>query len=157
MRNLENHDYGRFAPMVNNDEVLINNWVAQTFFSKGSTMIYAGQERCDNNKPSLFDIDKVNWTGKDISPLITRCANIVKDKIFAYGYYDIKITDKEVYYGDFSLDSKRIVGIFNLGKDTGFIKVDIPDGKYKNLITEKDIEIIDSKLELSLEPIIFWV
>ncbi len=137
MRNLENHDFGRFAPMVNNDEALINNWVAHTFFSKGSTMIYAGQERCDNNKPSLFDIDKVNWDGKDISPLITKCANIVKDKIFAYGHYDIKITDKEVYYGDFSLDSKKIVGIFNLGKDTGFIKMDIPDGKYINLISQK--------------------
>ena len=157
MRNLENHDFGRFAPMVNNDEILINNWVAQTFFSKGSTMIYAGQERCDNNKPSLFDIDKVNWNGKDISPLITKCASIVKDKIFSHGHYDIKITDKEVFYGDFSLDSQKMVGIFNLGKDNGFIDVDVPDGKYVNLIDNKDIVISDSKLNLSLDPIIFLV
>ena len=156
MRNLENHDFGRFAPMVNNDEVLINNWVAQVFFSKGSTMIYAGQERCDNNKPSLFDVDKVNWDGLDISPLNTKCASIVKDKIFAYGYYDVKLTDKEVYYGDFSIDSKKIIGIFNLGKDEGYIKVDIPDGLYTNLINNKKIEIIDAKLKLLFEPIIFW-
>ena len=157
MRNLENHDFGRFAPMVNNDQFLIENWVAQIFFSKGSTMIYAGQERCDNNRPSLFDIDKVNWDGEDISPLITKCASIVKDKIFSYGIYDIKITDKEVYYADFSLDSKKIIGLFNLGKDKGFLNVDIPDGIYINLLNEKEIEVKDSKIELSLEPIIFWV
>ncbi len=157
MRNLENHDFGRFAPMVNNDQFLIKNWVAQIFFSKGSTMIYAGQERCDNNRPSLFDIDKVNWDGEDISPLITKCASIVKDKIFSYGNYDIKITDKEVYYADFSLDSKKIVGLFNLGKDKGLLNVDIPDGIYINLLNEKEMEVKDSKIELSLEPVIFWV
>ena len=157
MRNLENHDFGRFAPMVNNDQFLIKNWVAQIFFSKGSTMIYAGQERCDNNKPSLFDIDKVNWDGEDISPLITKCASIVKDKVFSYGNYDIKISDKEVYYADFSLDSKKIVGLFNLGKDKGLLNVDIPDGIYINLLNEKEIEVKDSKIELSLEPVIFWV
>ncbi len=157
MRNLENHDFGRFAPMVNNDEILIKNWVAHIFFSKGSTMIYAGQERCDNNKPSLFDIDKVNWDGLDITPFIAKCANIVKDNIFSYGHYDIKITDKEVYYADFSLDSKKIVGLFNLGKDKGLLNIDIPNGIYINLINDKEIEIKDSKIELSLEPIIFWV
>jgi cyclomaltodextrinase len=157
MRNLENHDFGRFSPMVNNDESLINNWTALTFFSKGSTMIYAGQERCDNNEPSLFDIDKVNWSGNDISPLITKCASIVKHNIFAYGYYDIKLFDKDIYYGEYSQNSKKVIGIFNLGKDTGFINTDIPDGKYINQITEKEVEILDSKLELSLEPIILWV
>ena len=157
MRNLENHDFGRFAPMVNNDIDLINNWIAQVFFSKGSTMIYAGQERCDNNQPSLFDIDKVNWDGKDITPLITKCAGIVKDSIFAYGHYDIKITEKDVFYADFSVDNKKILGLFNLGKESGSLKLNIPDGKYVNLLNEKEVEIVDSKIKLSLEPVIFWV
>lgn len=157
MRNLENHDFGRFAPMVKNDEVLINNWTALTFFSKGSTMIYAGQERCDNNQPSLFDIDKVNWDGLDISPIITKCAKIVKDDIFAFGHYDIKLSDKEVYYGEYSMDSKKVIGLFNLGKDTGFIKTNIPDGIYINKITNKEIKVTDSKIELSFDPVIIWV
>jgi len=157
MRNLENHDYGRFSPMVNNDLSLINNWTALTFFSKGSTMIYAGQERCDNNKPSLFDIDKVNWDGQDISPLITKCAGLVKDDIFAEGNYDIKLCDEDIYYGEYSYNSQKVIGIFNLGKETGFIKTNIPDGKYMNKITEKEVEIVDSKLELSLDPIILWI
>jgi len=120
-------------------------------------MIYAGQEGCDNNKPSLFDIDKVNWKGKDISPLITKCASIVKHKIFAYGYYDIKLYDKDIYFGEYTHDSKKVIGIFNLGKETGFIEVNIPDGTHINKLTGKEVRILDSKLELSLEPIILWV
>lgn len=157
LRNLENHDFGRFASMVNNDEVLINNWVAQSFFSKGSTMIYAGFERCDNNLPDLFNIDKVNWEGKDITPLITQCAKIVKDKIFSYGIYDIIITNKEVFYGEYTLNSDKVIGIFNLGKDQGKLEVSIPDGIYINIINQKEVKVKDSKIELSLEPIIFWV
>ncbi|MCK5762182.1 MAG: alpha-amylase, partial [Candidatus Izimaplasma sp.] len=82
MRNLENHDFGRFAPMVKNDYKKIVNWTSLMFFSKGSTMMYAGQEYCDNNLPSLFDIDKVNWDGKDITNIVRKLSNITKDKIF---------------------------------------------------------------------------
>ena len=82
LRNLENHDFGRFAPMVDNNLDKINNWTALMFFQKGSTMIYAGQENCDTNKPSLFDTDKVNWNGNNISDLITQLSIIVKGDIF---------------------------------------------------------------------------
>lgn len=156
MRNLENHDFGRFAPMVNNDPDLIANWTAQVFFSKGSTMVYAGQEVCDNNKPDLFDIDKVNWDGFDISPLITTLANIVKDPIFAYGHYDIKIVDQEVFYGSYVLEGKKIIGIFNVGKETGSFVVDCKDGEYVNLLNNQKIIVTSGKLELTKEPMIFW-
>ncbi len=157
MRNLENHDFGRFSPMVKNDPDLINNWTAQAFFSKGCTMIYAGQERCDTNLPSLFDIDKVNWNGKDISPLIKKLASITKDKIFSHGFYNIKVTEKNVFYAEYKLDGKHIIGIFNLGKEKGFIEVDIENKIYSNLIDSKEVEIKYSMLKLSYDPIIFWV
>lgn len=157
MRNLENHDFGRFSKVVKNDKIKINNWTSQVFFSKGSTMIYAGQERCDNNLPSLFDIDKVNWAGNDISPLITRLAKITKNKIFSYGHYNINITDKDVYYGEYKMGNKQIIGIFNLGQDTGSIEVNIEDGIYRNTIDNSEISIKDKKFELTKEPILFWV
>jgi glycosidase len=156
MRNLENHDFGRFAPMVNNDPDLIANWTAQVFFSKGSTMVYAGQEVCDNNKPDLFDIDKVNWDGNDISPLITKLAKIVKDPIFAFGYYEIKVIEQEVFYGSYTFEGKKIVGIFNVGKEKGELVVDCPDGEYVNLINNQKINVSSGKLTLMNEPIIFW-
>lgn len=157
LRNLENHDFGRFAPMVKNNIDKINNWTSLMFFSKGSTMIYAGQERLDNNLPSLFERDLVNWNGNDISPLITRLSNIVKDKAFSYGFYDIKLTDKDVFVGDYTYLGKKVIGIFNIGLETGTFKLDITDGTYKNEINGKNIEIIDGKLTLSKDPIIVRV
>lgn len=157
MRNLENHDFGRFAPMVKNDLDKINNWTALAFFSKGSTMVYAGQERLDNNRPSLFDKDLVNWDGTDISPLISTLANIVKDKAFSYGFYNIMITDQEVFVGEFEYLGKTVVGVFNVGLEEGTIKLDKPDGTYINEITNQEITIKDGALQLSKDPIIFWV
>ena len=157
MRNLENHDFGRFAPMVKNDYNKIINWTSQMFFSKGSTMMYAGQEYCDNHLPSLFDIDKVNWDGTDISDKVMTLSKITKDKIFSYGYYEIHITSKEIYYGEYKLDTKHIVGIFNVGQDTGYIKIDIKNGIYKNLLDNSEIIIKDKQFELTKDPVIFWV
>ena len=157
MRNLENHDFGRFSKMVKNDINKINNWTSQMFFNKGATMIYAGQERCDNSQPSLFDIDKVNWDGTDISEIIKKLSRLTKDKIFSYGIYEIKITDKDVYYGQYKIDNRQVVGIFNLGQDTGNIEVDIEDGTYLNIIDNSEVIIKAKLLKLTKDPVIFWV
>lgn len=157
MRNLENHDFGRFSKMVKNDINKINNWTSQVFFNKGATMIYAGQERCDNSQPSLFDIDKVNWDGTDISEIIKKLSKLTKDKIFSYGIYEIKITDKDVYYGQYKIDNRQVVGIFNLGQDTGNIEADVEDGTYLNIIDNSEVTIKDKLLKLTKDPVIFWV
>ncbi len=156
MRNLENHDFGRFAPMVNNDYFKIINWTALMFFSKGATMVYAGQEFCDFNLPSLFDIDKVNWDGTDISSFIANLAKITKNKIFSYGHYKIHLLDKEVFYGEYQLNNKKIIGIFNLGQDNGAIKLEIKDGIYNNLIDNTLLKIQNQQLNLHKEPLLFW-
>lgn len=157
LRNLENHDYGRFAPMVNNDINKILNWTAAMFFQKGSTMVYAGQEFNDNNRPSLFDKDLVNWDGEDISDIIKILAEITKNKIFSYGFHDIHIQDKDVLVSEYRYLGKKIFGIFNVGLENGIIEIDIPDGVYTNSISNKSITVKDKKIELSQEPIIFWV
>ena len=157
MRNLENHDFGRFAPMVNNDYNKIVNWTSLMFFSKGSTMMYAGQEFCDHHLPSLFDIDKVNWDGPNISFLVTKLSRITKDKIFSYGHYNIFILDKDVYYGEYKMNNRHIIGIFNLGQVNEAIKLNIKDGIYMNLLNNQKIEVLNNKVEVSNEPLLFWV
>lgn len=157
MRNLENHDFPRFASLVNNDIDKINNWTSCIFFQKGSTMIYAGQERCDLNRPSLFDIDKVNWNGKDISTLIKRVSAIVKDDIFAYGVYNIRVAKEDVFVGSYKSDNKEIFGVFNVGLVEGEYFLDIPDGTYTNMINNKEFTVKEGKIKLSIEPLIFTV
>ncbi|AIO18458.1 Alpha-1,4-glucan:maltose-1-phosphate maltosyltransferase 2 [Candidatus Izimaplasma bacterium HR1] len=156
LRNLENHDFGRFAPMVDNNINKINNWTALMFFQKGSTMIYAGQENCDNNKPSLFDIDKVNWDGNDISVLIKKLSLIAKNNIFAFGIYNIQKTEKDLFVGSFVLGENEIIGIFNVGLLEEEFDLDIPNGQYTNLIDNKDFTVKEGKIKLKKEPLIFY-
>lgn len=157
LRNLENHDYGRFAPMVNNDMNKILNWTAATFFQKGCTMVYAGQEFNDHNRPSLFDKDLVNWDGKNISPFIKKLADITKDKTFSYGFHDIYDTELDILVSEYRYLGKKVIGIFNVGLETGDVKVEAKDGTYTNVLTNKDVDVKDSKITLSNDPIIVWV
>jgi glycosidase len=154
MRNLENHDFGRFAPMVKNDINKINNWTSLVFFLKGSTMIYAGQEFCEQRQPSLFEKETVQFDGENISPLVTKLASITKDKAFSYGFYNIHITDKDVFYGEYKYLGKVIVGLFNVGLEEATLDVSIKDGVYTNKITGNKVTVEGGKLELSKEPVI---
>lgn len=153
LRNLENHDYGRFAPMVDMNLDKINNWTAMVFFQKGATMIYAGQERLDANRPSLFDKDLVNWDGTDISALIKKLSSITKGKIFSYGFYDIVIHDLEVFVGHYKYLGKQILGIFNIGLVEGDIEVELLDGEYKNILNDETVIVNNGRLTLSNYPI----
>lgn len=157
LRNLENHDYGRFAPMVNNDMDKILNWTAATFFQKGSTMIYAGQEFNDTNRPSLFDKDLVNWDGKNISDFISKMASIAKDKTFSYGFHDIHIQEKDVLVSEYRYLGKKVLGVFNVGLEQGSIELDVADGEYVNVIDDSIVTVKDKQLQLSNNPVIFWV
>lgn len=157
MRNLENHDFGRLAGFVEGDKAKINNWTACVFFQKGSTMIYAAEEFSEKHHQTLFDKDTFSWKGNDISPLISKLALITKDKIFSYGNYEITILDKDVFYASYELDGRKVVGIFNLSKSGGRITVDLPDGQYLDLIANDYYPIIDSKLKLSLKPLILEI
>ena len=63
LRNLENHDFGRFTKMVDNDPLKVDNWTAQMFFNKGCAMIYGGQERSIQiNQVYLISI---KWSGTE--------------------------------------------------------------------------------------------
>lgn len=157
MRNLENHDFGRVASFLNNDKILIENWTACMFFQKGATMIYAAQEFSEIDHQTLFDKDTFKWTGKDISPLITKLAAITKDKIFSLGIYEITITDKNIFYATYNYKDSILAGIFNLNKCTGKVKVDLPDGQYLNLIDNKYYAVIGSMLKLSSKPLILEI
>lgn len=154
LRNLENHDYGRFAPMVDNNIDKIKNWTALIFFSKGSTMIYGGQEFCDTNRPSLFDKDPVNWDGENLTPLITNLASIVKNETFSHGYYNIRMTNIDVYVGTYRHNGEEVVGIFNVGLEEGPFHIDIEDGAYRNLIDGSTFEVKDGMMDLQKNPII---
>ena len=139
------------------DKLKVDNWTAQMFFNKGCKMVYAGQEKSDLNRPSLFDIDKVSWDGRDISPLISKLGKIAKEDIIINGVYNIHFQEKDVVVASYSLNDKKLVGIFNVGKEKGNIRIEIPNGKYQDLLNDVIIEANDNNIILQDTPIIFWV
>ena len=66
LRFLENHDQTRAAFLIPDENALVN-WTAFSFFQKGLTLVYAGQEYGAEHTPSLFDKDDVfTEDGNDI-------------------------------------------------------------------------------------------
>lgn len=154
MRGLENHDQPRAHHLFPNENDLIN-WTAFSAFQKGSTLIYAGQEVGMKHQPDLFDMDKLDWnTDLDLSSLIKRLHELSQDEIQYKGAYDIEALDDDVVKVTFKLGNKTRVGIFTLKGKAARVKMDFPDAKYTNLITENSVEIHHGLLSIDYDPII---
>lgn len=157
MRNLENHDFGRFTAMVDSNPVKVDNWTGFIFFLKGSTMMYAGEEFSEVHQPSLFDKEDVKWTGRDISPLVRKLATLTKMDHFAKGVFDIHLQDKDVIVASYQYQNEHIVGVFNIGNEEGSVSIKLPDGTYEDLLSSNQIEVQANTITLSKKPIIFAV
>ena len=165
LRCLENHDRPRAAAMIP-DEQLRRNWTAWIYFAKGTTMIYAGQEYCDSHHPTLFDSDPIIFDEKkDISPLMSKLAEIKKAPVFAYSSFEAKAIGNggNVIYAKYEGDSdapiemQTVVGIFSTTNMKQSLKVEIPDGYYTNAITGEQIHVFENTVTCNAEPIIIFL
>ena len=157
---LENHDQRRIASLVKTVEQLIM-WTTFVYLQKGTTMIYAGQEAACKHTPSLFDVDKVDWSSynKDgIADLMAKLARLKKDDVMRDGVYTImsgNISDSVIL--KYETELKTRVAIFNFGLKDGELSVDIPDGIYENLVGHSSIVVRNGYLHLEGEPILIDV
>lgn len=158
LRFVENHDNPR-AAFFFEDEVTLKNWTAFSFFEKGTQLIYAGQEVKDDNCPSLFEKDLVNWNRDEkYFNYIKKLISIKGKEIFTYGNYKILKGNKlGVIQAEYTHQGKKIIGIFNVEGKIGNYRISLKDGVYKNLIDDTDIEISNEEMKLRRLPIIFEV
>ncbi len=158
LRCLENHDQERIASLVKSVEQL-KMWTAFVYLQKGATMIYAGQEACCTHLPSLFDIDKVDWSHYNeagIADLMCQLARLKKDNIMRDGFYKIELGDVlDSVCLSYESEQEKRMAIFNFSLKSGEISVEAADGEYKNLLTNKVILVKDGKVRLTAEPIVF--
>ena len=147
MRCLENHDQPRIASFIKDPQALVN-WTAMLYFLKGSTLIYAGQECCEDHCPSLFDKDTVNWeTGKDITPLLKKLGRLKKELLSPEDCFFAKADDKH----DTAIlerwdDKRHLLGIFPLKASGSEIKTELPDGVYKDFLNSESVTVKDGIL-----------
>lgn len=169
-RFLENHDRLRAAFMIR-DEQALRNWTAFEYFQKGCVLLYNGQETGCEHTPSLFDKDTIpfeNSKNKDLdfSKFFAKLYEIKKNQIFtnsSYQVFPIKSdTLLAVHIENCDIFAKeepaKMVGIFSFKGEKGLIEVgskNIPDGRYKNLLTGDCVEVNMGHLCTDGEPIVF--
>ena len=155
LRCLENHDTPRVASFVK-DEASLCNFTAFNYFQKGTPLVHAGQEKADNNCPSLFEYDKVNWnTGIDLSSLMSKLYEIKKNPLMMDGAYNLKAyDDMNALMGSYEKGDNKLVGVFSFRNGNGAVEVPLNDGVYKDLISSKEVVVENSKIDISVSPVI---
>ena len=153
LRCLENHDQPRIAGRIS-DPIALSNWHALMFMLKGTPMIYSGEEFCDANQPSLFDIDPVNWSGRDISDEL-RVLAALKKRMPEKGWFIAEADDAQHAVCASVGDGKAgFTGIFSLKGKPAKMKADVPDGSYRNLLGGETLVITDGMIETNGRPVI---
>ena len=156
LRCLENHDQPRIASVIRDEGALVNH-TALLYFLKGTTLLYAGQEWEDAHLPSLFEREPIDrHTGRDLSPLLRRLAEIKKSRF----------APEDAFWGQAD-DGQRIAvlrrgdcaGVFSLDAKPGRVRLEerleIPDGVYENLLGGEPVTVREGELFCDGRPAIF--
>lgn len=155
MRCLENHDQPRICHYVKNRSDL-ENYTAFLYFLKGSTLIYAGQEFGCDETPSLFDKDVFpRNTGIDLSKLFAKLDTIKKTVLDDDDYFKADADDEnDIAILERDNNKSKKVGIFSLKSKSADVKVDLPDGDYKNEISGETVTVSNGKIHCDGKAII---
>lgn len=155
MRFLENHDVPRICSYVNSEAELLN-YTAMLYFLKGATLLYAGQEFENEHQPSLFEREPIDReSGKDISTLLTRLAQIKKRDLSCDDHFWGTSDDKKDLAMLYRQNGKaKKLGVFSLKARDARVSVDFPDGVYPNLLSGERIVVSDGKVNCAGHPII---
>ena len=157
LRFLENHDQPRIASLIKEPEALLN-LTAMLYFLKGTTLIYAGQEFCDEHLPSLFDKDVFNRdTGRDISPVLSRLREIKRGFGIGDSFTASADDDLDIALMERESEGRRSLGVFSLKAKRGDVALDLADGEYTNLIDGSAVSVRDGRLRWDGRPVIITV
>ena len=155
LRFLENHDVPRICSFVR-DAWQLDNYTAMLYFLKGATMLYAGQEFCNDHTPSLFEREVFFRRAEtDISPFLLRMAQIKKKNLSCEDHFWGTADDRHHVAILNRLNSRaQKLGVFSLKAMPAVVKVDFPDGTYTNLISGERVTVANGKLSCDGTPII---
>ncbi len=155
LRYLENHDQARAKAILAGERALLN-MTAFIYFQKGMTLLYAGQETCNERRPDLFDRDPVSWdTGRGLSGLMARLSALKKDPIFADSRYHVQAVGEELLLASHTHQGRRMAGVFSLKGAEAKVPVDVKDGQYINLIDGSGFRVENAVLPFAGLPLIF--
>ena len=154
LRNLENHDRNRAAALIP-DEQALRSWTAFLYFARGTTLLYAGQEKGVTRHPSLFERDTVDWKGTaDLTEEIRLLSGFKRnERIFREGAFSVSTPDEKNIVAVYVGKDEKLTGIFPL-HGAASVFVQLPDGTYRNEYTGKNVDVYENVITTDGVPVI---
>lgn len=157
LRCTENHDRVRTAALFP-DPIVRENWLAWNFFQKGLAMLYCGQEWAADHTPSLFDADPVLRETEPVhEALLKKLIAMKKAPLFSDGVYTLEAQENDVIVSTWTLGKRRAVGVFSMRAKAASVSVPLPDGIYRDLLSDTDCAVQSGTLVSTGRPLIFLV
>lgn len=154
LRCIENHDQKRLIEFTNNN-LKMHNLAAFSLFMKGPALIYNGLETKADHHLSLFTKDLLDLSiDEEWFSFIKKLISLKKDEMNLYldeSQVDTSVGEHLVIYNRYQNEKFDVLGIFNLSGKKTIIKSNFfVDGLYKDLITNKIVEIKDKQIEVDM-------
>ena len=156
LRFVENHDQYRimyFAPSPG--QALA--WTAFMACVPGPLMIYAGQEAGARKWPSLFEPDPVRWGDYELADFVGAVARLKKHPAQRTGAFWV-LADQpciQVAWATMPADGRlgpvedggvSMYGVFNVAGVDDDVAVQLPDGRYLDLLTGKTVTVTGGRV-----------
>jgi glycosidase len=146
MRCVENHDQARIMRLAPSRAQGMA-WTAFEAFNKGPFLIYGGQESGVKHTPSLFEIDRVEWGDYNLQPFLARLAKLKKDPAQTEGKFVVMQADPAIQAA-WEHPGNNLYGIFNTSGKSGYIMVNLPDGTYRDILSDDQVLVRGGKVML---------
>lgn len=158
IRFLENHDTPRASKRFPDKSKMLN-WLAFTYFQKGTTMLYGGQEWQNTEYCTLFDKAVFDRDEKkNITEYLIKLGQIKKTLLPIDADFSASADDEtELVTAYLSKRDVKFVGVFSMQSRSGKVEVKAPDGEYVNEIDGAKVTVKGGKLKSDSKPIIFCV
>ena len=144
MRCVENHDQPRIMALAPTSTQALA-WTAFQAFNRGALLFYAGQESGATHTPSLFDVDKVEWGTCSLQPFLTRLSALKKNVILAEGAFTV-LAASPALQAVWCHPAHNLCGVFNVLGNGGQVEVPLPDGDYRDLLSDAAVSVRAGKM-----------
>lgn len=146
MRCVENHDNLRIMKLAPSHAQALA-WTAFAAFNAGAFLIYAGQEAGTDHTPSLFDVDKIDWSGYPLQDFLSKLAHLKKDPAQTEGQFLI-LKDEPAIQAAWRHPMQSLYGIFNVSVKKGKMDVQLADGEYPDVLNGGTVTVKGGKINL---------
>jgi hypothetical protein len=155
LRFVENHDQFRimrFAPT----QARARAWTALMAFSRGPFMIYAGQESAARTWPTLFERAPVEWGDYELTEFLQALIALKKHQAQQLGDFWL-LADEPYVQAAWAhpagpelapVGGAGLYGVFNVGGARARVEVQLPDGRYDDLISGDRLEVVGGRVVL---------